>query len=155
MTSWARVRVFGVGGLVAVGFPDEGHVVVGSHSGLRILDVHAGFTTLVDDVAGDYAWLDEASNEAVWVDDEGKHVVPVAGLWGGTLPLETDEGWRGVPTASGVEVTGPGGQRAFTIEDADEPRAVGFSPGGRVFVFATSASLYVTFQQAELVAPTR
>src|SRR3954468_7538085 len=94
MMQWGSVRSLGVGGLVAVGFLDARRVVVGSHSGLGI--VEAGTGVVLDRIAdpdGIYGWYRESPPAAVYVDSEGKHRLPVVGLWGGALRISTRDGW--------------------------------------------------------------
>src|SRR4051812_11689368 len=87
MMQWGSIRSLGVGGLVAVGFLDERRVVVGSHSGLGI--VEAGTGVVLDRIAdpdGMYGWYRESPPAAVYVDSEGEHRVPVASFWGRSPP---------------------------------------------------------------------
>ena len=41
MQQWRAIPV-AIGGVVAVGFLDEDRIIVGSHSGIGIFDVHTG-----------------------------------------------------------------------------------------------------------------
>ncbi len=122
---------------MAVGFLDEHRIVVGSHSGLGVFDAGDGARLdRVEDPDGDYNWFRESPPMAAYSDGEGEHLVEVAGLWGGTLPETTDDGWTCRRVTAGAVLAGPDGVE-FTIDDDDEPRACGFSPHGRVFIFAT------------------
>lgn len=143
MTDWSSIRAIPVGGLVAVGFVDEQRVVVGSHSGLRVFDATTGaMLDQVGDPTGDYAWFQESPPTALYAGDGGPHSVPVAGLFGGTLPGTTDDGWACRVEDAGARLSGPHGS-LVTVDDAEERRACGFSPQGQVFVFATSPTLYI------------
>lgn len=82
---------------------------------------------------------------AAYLDAEGEHLVEVAGLWGGTLPETTGDGWTCRRVTVGAVLVGPDGVE-FTIDDDDEPRACGFSPHGRVFIFATAATLHTAIR---------
>lgn len=95
MSDWGLMRAIAVGGLVAVGFLDERRVVVGSHSGLGVFDAATGAVLVrAPDPGCDYAWFEESPPGAVFTGDDGqRHHVRVAGLWGGTLPAMTDDGW--------------------------------------------------------------
>ena len=143
MGQWGSIRPIAVGGLVAVGFLDEHRVIVGTHSGLGVFDAGDG-TRLdrVEDLGGDYTWFRDSPPMAVYADDEGEHLVEVAGLWGGSLAQSTADGWTSHRVTAGAVLSGPDGV-AVTVDDDDEPRACGFSPRGRVFVFATTATLHV------------
>jgi hypothetical protein len=44
MQEWTAIPV-AIGGVVAVGFLDEDQVIVGSHSGTGVFDVHTGART--------------------------------------------------------------------------------------------------------------
>jgi hypothetical protein len=144
MAQWGPIRPIPVGGLVAVGFLDEHRIVIGSHSGLGVFDARDG-TRLdrVEDPDGGYNWLRESPPRAAYTDGEGEHLVEVAGLWGGSLPETTDDGWTCSPVPAGAVLSGPDGVE-FRVDDDEEPRACGFSPQERVFVFATSATLHVS-----------
>lgn len=143
MADWGPVRPVAIGGLVAVGFIDEQRVVVGSHSGLGIIDVPSGaLIERISVVEGSYEWFSEAPPSATWLDVEGVHSVPVAGLWGGSLPDSTADGWRCSKSAAGAVLRGPG-ESTIDIADREEFRAFGFSPGGRVFVYASSPTLFL------------
>lgn len=137
------MRPVAVGGIVAVGFVDEGRVLVGSHSGVAIVDALSGEPTdRTADVDGSYEWFTESPPSGTWADVDGPHTVPVAGLWGGDLPVETSDGWLIERDAQGAKVTGPDGA-TIAIEDGEEARALGFSPEGRLVIYATSSTLYV------------
>lgn len=106
------MRPITIGGLVAVGFVDEQRVVVGSHSGLDIIDAPSGTMVVrISEVAGSCEWFSETPPSATWLDLEGVHTVPLAGLWGGSPLDSTADGWRcgrsatGVGLAPGDEVT--------------------------------------------------
>jgi hypothetical protein len=143
MTAWGPVRAVRVGGLVAVGFVDERRVVVGSHDGLGVLDASTG--QVLDrqpDPRGEYAWFQERPPTARWNVDGVSYDVAVAGLWGGALARSTDDGWTCRVDGTGATLFGPGSERVV-IDDSEGLRACGFSPGGRVFVLATSSTLHV------------
>jgi hypothetical protein len=135
-----------VGGLAAVGFLDERRIVVGSHSGLGVFDPTDG-TRLdrLEDPHGDYVWLRESPPMAAYTDGAGEHLVEVAGLWGGTLPETTDDGWNCRLVTAGAVLIGPDGVES-AIDDDDEPRACGFSPHGSAFIFRTSATLHAAIR---------
>jgi hypothetical protein len=65
---------------------DEHRIVVGSHSGLGVFSPGDG-TRLdrVEDLDGEYGWLREAPLTAAYTDGEGRHLVAIVGLWGGSL----------------------------------------------------------------------
>ncbi len=140
-TQWERVIRTGIGGVLAVGMPDERRVVVGSHSGVGVFDTTTGEgIARVDD--NDYAWLDEQrSTIRVPTDDGAAEIIPSMGLHGGTLPRTTPDGWKWERTSDGVTLKR--GAERVAVPDDEEFRACGFSPNGSVFVLATSSSLTV------------
>lgn len=143
MTDWGSIRAIPVGGLVAVGFVGEDRVIVGSHSGLGVFHAATGVVLgRVADPRGDYDWFRESPPTAVYADDDGQHSVPICGLWGGTLPAATGDGWICRSQDTGAALVGPSG-RLVIVEDDQEPRACGFSPQGRIFAFATSSTLHI------------
>jgi hypothetical protein len=143
MADWGAVRPIAAGGLLAVGFIDEHRVIVGSHNGVGIIDASSGaLIERVPDVEGSYEWFSETPPSATWMDAKGVHTVPVAGLWGGRLPETTADGWPCNRSAEGATLIGPDGS-TLEIADEEEFRAFGFSPGGRVFVYLTSPTLYL------------
>lgn len=143
MASWGPVRPVAVGGLVAVGFIDEQRVVVGSHNGLGVIDASSGARIgMIADIEGSYPWARGDPPSATWMDPDGPRTIPMAGLWGGRLPEETADGWVCERSAAGASLRGPDGT-TVAIDDDEEFRAFGFSPEGRVFVYATSPTIYV------------
>lgn len=140
-TPWERVICIGIGGVLAVGIPDERRVVVGSHSGVGVFDTTTGERIArVDD--NDYAWLDEHGPTIRFPTPDGVvEDVPAMGLHGGTLPSTTADGWEWDRADDGVVLKR--GAESVAVPDDEEFRACGFSPGGSVFVLATSPNLSV------------
>jgi hypothetical protein len=60
---------------------------------------------------------------------------------GGLLDHETKDGWTVTADEDGV-VVARAGRVGFRVDDSDEVRVFGFSPGGTLFVLATPATLY-------------
>ncbi|GEB14909.1 hypothetical protein GUY44_01345 [Pimelobacter simplex] len=149
MPAWSPIRTIPVGGIVAVGFLDEERVAVGSHAGLGVFDAAGGARLdRVPDIPGEYPWHRDSPPSIVYDDHRGQQVVPAAGLWGGRLAAATADGWTADLTPTGGRLQGPDGT-VLVVDDAEEPRAHGFSPGGRVFVHATSSALHVAVRVAQ------
>ncbi|HMT90696.1 MAG TPA: hypothetical protein PKC73_13780, partial [Dermatophilaceae bacterium] len=130
-----------VGGVLAVGLPDEVRVVVGSHAGVGIVDVtKADRAIRLHD--NDYRWFDE-ERMAILIPDGrgGQEVVAAMGLAGGQLPTSTHDGWRCERTDLGATLVRD--DQLLKIADQEEFRACGFSPRGSVFILATSPNLTV------------
>jgi hypothetical protein len=73
---------------------------------------------------------------------EGVRLVRAAGLWGGELDQTTTDGWTCHRINTGVVLSAED-QSDCRIEDSEEFRAQGFSPGGCAFVYATSPTIYL------------
>lgn len=143
MVTWNRTTPLPVGGLVAVAFWDEDTVAVGSHSGLRLVDARSGIVRdRADDPSGDYAWLQADPPAIRKPGPAGITLVAAMGPWGGELPTRTDDGWSASVGPTGATVRHIGGE-TFGIADSEEPRALGFSAGGTLLVFATAATLHL------------
>ncbi|GAA3825945.1 hypothetical protein GCM10022242_29070 [Nocardioides panacisoli] len=143
MTSWQRVPPVAVGGLVAVAFWDEDTVAVGSHSGIGLVDARTGAVRgRESDPHGDYAWYQADPPSIRKETPTGVVLMPSMGLWGGNFRKETDDGWSAALVPTGALVSHEDRPR-FAIEDTDEPRALGFSQGGTLLIFATSSTLHL------------
>jgi hypothetical protein len=148
---WRPVTWTAVGGIVAVGIPDERRVVVGSHSGVEVFDATTG-ERLARVSSDGYAWLNE-DRLAIRLPGPrgGIELIASMGLHGGTLPTTTADGWECHRSEHGATLS-RGDNETMTVADhrrwldlpagVDEGfRACGFSPGGSVFVLATSPCL--------------
>jgi hypothetical protein len=140
MQQWRAIPV-AIGGVVALGFLDEDRIIVGSHSGVGVFDVHTGERTerTYDD---DDSWYQDEPPSIRRLSPEGIRLIRAAGLWGGDLDQATTDGWT-CHRVDGGAVLSADGQPQFRVEDPDEYRAQGFSPGGRTFVYATSPTVYL------------
>ena len=145
MQQWRAIPV-AIGGLVAVGFMDEDRVIVGSHSGVGVFDVHTG-ERIERTHDEDYNWYQGDPPFIRYPSAEGVRLIRAAGLWGGDLDQLTTDGWT-CNTVDGGAVLSAEGLPDFRIEDSEAYRAQGFSPVGGVFVYATSATVYLATRQA-------
>jgi hypothetical protein len=142
MQRWQAILV-GIGGVVAVGFLDEDRIIVGSHSGVGVFDVHTGARierTYDDD--GNYNWYQGDPPSIRRPSAKGVRLIRAAGLWGGGLDQTTTDGWT-CHRVDGGAVLSADAQPDFRIEDREEYRAQGFSPEGGAFVYATSPTVYL------------
>jgi hypothetical protein len=140
MQQW-RAIVVAVGGVVAVGFLDEERVIVGSHSGVGVFDVHTGERTERTYDEG-YSWYQGDPPFIRYPSAQGTRLIRAAGLWGGDLPQSTSDGWISHQVDEGAVLRAEG-QPDFSIDDPEEYRAHGFSPLGRAFVYATSPGVHI------------
>lgn len=138
---WQIAWRAGVGGILAVGLPGDGTVVVGSHSGVGVFDAVAGDRLLRVRDDG-YTWWDE-ERAAILVQgpDRAIESVPAMGLWGGALPSSTTDGWECLKDTSGALLVRD--DERVSVPDDEEFRACGFSLDGSFFVLATSPTLTV------------
>lgn len=145
MQQWRAIPV-AIGGVVAVGFIGEDRVIVGSHSGVGAFDIHTGERT---ERTHDehYNWYQGDPPFIRYPSAEGVRLVRAAGLWGGDLDQSTMDGWTCHRGDGGVVLSAEG-QPDFRIEDSEEYRAQGFSPGGGAFVYATSPTVYLASRRA-------
>jgi len=140
-SNWHRVIWTGVGGVLAVGVPDERRIVVGSHAGVGVFDATTG-ERVYRSRDNDYTWWDQERLSIILNVSGGEsEVIPSMGLEGGSLPAVTADGWTCSQCESGAVLTR--GDETVEVVDPEEARAVGFSPAGSLFVFATSPSLTV------------
>jgi hypothetical protein len=140
MQQWRAIPV-AIGGVVAVGFLDEDRIIVGSHSGVGVFDVHTG-ERIERTQDEDYHWYQGDPPFIRRPSAEGVRLIRAAGLWGGDLDQATTDGWT-CHRVDGGAVLSADGQPDFRIEDSEECRAQGFSLGGGAFVYATSPTVYL------------
>jgi hypothetical protein len=142
---WHAIPV-AIGGVVAVGFMDEDRVIVGSHSGVGVFDVRTAerIERTHDDA---YNWYQGDPPSIRYPSAEGVRLIRAAGLWGGDLDQSTADGWT-CHRVDGGAVLRSEGQQDFKIEDSEGYRAMGFSPGGGAFVYATSPTAHLASRRA-------
>lgn len=145
MQQWRAISIV-IGGVVAVGFIDEDRVIVGSHSGIGVFNVHTG-ERVERTHDEEYNWYQGDPPFIRYPSAEGMRLIRAAGLWGGDLDQSTADGWT-CHRVDGGAVLSADGQPDFRIEDREEYRAQGFSLGGGAFVYATSPTIYVASRQA-------
>jgi hypothetical protein len=145
MQQWRAISI-AIGGVVAVGFIDEDRGIVGSHSGIGGFDVHTG-ERVERTHDEDYNWYQGDPPFIRYPTAEGVRLIRAAGLWGGDRDQLTADGWT-CQRVDGGAVLSADGQPDFRIEDSEEYRAQGFSPGGGTFVSAISPTVYVGSRQA-------
>ena len=145
---WRKVAVVSVGGLTEVGFSsDEKYVLVLSGSGRAVVSTSDG-SRVARDREGprlESPWLRESALEAEGIGPIAGVWLQVVGLWGGTLPKTSPDGWRleQREVGEGVTVTLECGDAEPLFVDAPitEVRAAGFSMQGGHVLVATSSDL--------------
>jgi len=140
-----------VGGLLGVGFAlveQREVLVIVSHDGQSVVDCLTGDRLARDRDVDGYPRLPDLTVEAIG--PLAGRRVPVAGLFGGGLPVVTADGWKvdywpiDYPSEGWYlnEFQGPGhtdpwdGSRVLLADPPTPGRAWGFSPSGAVVVVA-------------------
>jgi hypothetical protein len=142
---WRAIPV-AIGGVLALGFMDEDRAIVGSHTGVGVFDVRTG-ERIERTYDNDYAWYQSDPPFIKYPSAEGVRLIRAAGLWGGELDQSTEDGWT-CQRVGGGAVLRAEGRPDFKIEDSEEYRAMGFSPGGNAFLYATSPTVYLASRRA-------
>jgi hypothetical protein len=153
---WKLVATFAVGGLRSVGFDRESeNLLVVSSQGRGVIDCLTG-----EKVARDYGefYENETSLEAQGIGILSDRTIRMAGLFGGGLPVITEDGWQLecvtlkwpeqmlilLPPSSHLygSVTGHPDLMTKIFEDSCI-RAYGFSYTGIIFIVATTSDVTI------------
>jgi hypothetical protein len=146
---WTRHEPIGVGGLTCVGFGEvsgQEFLLVVSHDGRGVFDLH-GTRVARDRTPFDDKWHNIRRLTATGIGPLAGIVVPLAGLWGGGLPLMTGDGWvvERIPVDwpdERIVLRAPNPPWDALVQVHHETlfqiRAAGFSPSGGALVMATS-----------------
>lgn len=138
------------GGLVGIGFGDDTDLaLVVTHDGRGVIDCLTGRKVARDT---DILYPDEHTLRIDGIGPLAGTAVTVAGIDGGSLRHDTDDGWllEGLFSNSSDDVirllppkaSATASPATFT-GFIPEVRAFGFSPTGRSFVIATGAEVFV------------
>jgi len=143
-TPWAKVAIIPVGGLVAVGFsPDTDLLLVISHSGAGVIDCRTG-RRIARNPAPHYP---DDANICRGIPPLQDQLIAVAGLWGGSLPPETHDGWHvvseRVDKITSLHLTNAVTSAQIADDRIVDIRAFGFSPTGLSLIVATAADLLI------------
>lgn len=149
-SSWRRLLVWAVGGLFQVGFAENSDLLlVLSSQGRGIFDCTTGQRLARDDEDA-YDFFDPIKLTATGFDELAGQTMRMAGLYGGGLPLTTQDNWLleaklSAALTNTVYLIPPNltkGKRHQAVAVGDdgvcELRAYGFSETGRSFIIATS-----------------
>ena len=153
---WKKVAYISIGGLRSVGFDRESHLLlVVSSQGRGVIDCLTG-----EKLSRDHADYYDLENylEAEGIGPLKGKIVRVAGLFGGGLPQQTEDGWflENVTLEwpnENILLVEPGSSLyGSTYEKPDvfhkiacesEIRALGFSYTGRVLIMATTSDIAI------------
>src|SRR5262249_53104455 len=140
-----------VGGLIAIGFPSDFHLLTLTWNGRGIFDLRT-----CERMARDYAdptdadWIAVDQLSASGIGEFSGRMIPIVGLWGGTGHLSTPDGWRlENRLANGAVVSSllidPTGSKITPVplRSPSEYRAVSFNPSGRFLILASSSDIQV------------
>lgn len=159
---WHHSTSFAVGGLLAIGYAEATDLLlVISSQGRGIFDCQFGTKIARDDTDAD-AFYDAIALLAQGFGPLDGQAIRIAGLFGGGLPKNTQDGWHleAVPLPwphHRIVLEYPfrsmyqDSASATCVGDdgACELRAYGFSPTGRSFVIATSCGLAIFTRGSE------
>lgn len=148
---WQLIARLTVGGLTELGFvPGDRQFLVVSHSGRGLFETATGLRLARDGdpPTSNSSWLDERGGFAEGIGGLAGVRIRVVGLWGGTLPQSTRDGWslriRRVGGTEQVQLYRSGGHDYFVIEEPfSELRVAGFSNTDRYLVTASSSGLHL------------
>jgi hypothetical protein len=149
-TSWRRILSTGVGGVTDIGFSsDEAWLLIVSHDGRGLFDLATGKRAARDDEqpSMDSPWIDPTEKLVTGIGPAARVNFAVAGLSGGTLAMETPQGWRAELTRwwwrPDIAILHGNGKRWLVAKSATEIRAFGFSSRGSYLALGTSSDVYV------------
>ncbi len=156
---WKSLGIFAIGGLFAVGFSDESDLLqVVSSQGNGVFNCTNG-ERVARDYSDVFSLFDEATMKVQGIGPLQSQLISTAGLYGGSLPSITPDGWQlqdeltksqhpsqGPIHSIFLKQTAPYQEPERTCVGSDEPcelRAYGFSPTGRSFVIASSCQIEI------------
>jgi hypothetical protein len=147
---WQLVGWLHVGGLLAIGFPSDFHLLALSWNGRGLFDLRTCERTARDYADPDGAdWIDPDQLSASGIGQFAGRMISIVGLWGGTGHTKTPEGWGlDSRTASGTvessSLIGPKGSvTPVPMTSATEYRAISFTPSGQFLLLASSSEVEV------------
>jgi hypothetical protein len=147
---WRAVAWQRVGGLIAIGFPSDNHLLAVSWSGRGLYDLRTSERIERDDE--DPAGADWVSKDQLSVYGFGifaDRMIPIVGLWGGEGHITTSDGWRLETTSKNGTVLrssllDPAGKVIpVPLTSITEYRAVSFNPSGQFLLLASSSEVQV------------
>jgi hypothetical protein len=147
---WQHGAWLHVGGLVGIGFADDGHLLTVSWSGRGLFDLTTGARVARDDtdpVGASWLSTDRLTVEAIGT--FAGQCIPLTGIWGGTARTATDDGWSlSVQSNRGAIqkalLTGPNGDaEPLLLSSPTEYRTISFSPDDGYLILAASGDVQV------------
>jgi hypothetical protein len=140
-----------VGGLIAIGFPSDFHLLTLTWNGRALFDLRTCERTARDYADPDGAdWIAPDQLSASGIGEFGGRKIYIVGLWGGAGHPKTTDGWRldsrrvsgtvessSLVDPSGSEIT------AVPMTSIAEYRAISFNPSGQFLLLASSSEVEV------------
>ena len=151
LATWTKPNIFGIGGLIQVGFsPQSDYLLIVSHQGRGVFDCISG-QKIARDTNGDWwQYFDETTLIAEGIGNLTGQKILTAGLFGGNLPMTTADGWKlfEQPEESErifLKHESWADDEAKFVGDGEvcEMRAFGFSDKGNSFIIATSCDVKI------------
>jgi hypothetical protein len=147
---WQPAGWLHVGGLLAIGFPSNFHLLALSWNGRGLFDLRTCERTGRDyeDPAG-ADWIAPDQLSALGIGEFAGRMISIVGLWGGTGHTRTPDGWRlDSRSASGtVEssslIDPKGSVTPVPMTSATEYRAISFTPSGQFLLLASNSEVEV------------
>lgn len=156
---WTTLGIFAIGGLFAVGFAAGSDLLqVVSSQGNGVFNCTTG-ERVARDYSDVFSLFDEATIKVQGIGPLQGQLISTAGLYGGSLPSITPDGWqlqneltksqhplRGPIHSIFLKQTAPYQEPERTCVGNEEPcelRAYGFSPTSRSFVIASSCQIEI------------
>ncbi len=147
---WKKVADHAVGGLFQVGYAEDSDLLlVLSHNGRGIFDCLTG-ERIARDTVDVFAHFNTSKLLANGFAALDKQQVRMAGIYGGGLPLSTEDGWflerhKAKDNVFLTKAALPQEQEYALIgkDDGCNLKAFGFSETGKSFVVATGCSLII------------
>ncbi len=145
--TWTHLNTFAIGGLIQVGFaPQSDYLLVVSHQGRGVFDCISGQKLARD--ANDAFDESELTAEGIGLLEGQK--IRTAGLFGGSLPTTTADGWTLFEQSEEtIQVflkhdSWTDDEAKFVGDDeVCEMRSFGFSDTGNSFIIATSCDVTI------------
>jgi hypothetical protein len=135
-----EVSTSAIGGLTEVGFAAPGVLLVVSHQGRGLYNCATG-ERLARDKSEAPDWFDPGGPSSLGIGPYEGVWIAVAGLAGGSLRRDTDDGWSATAAKNAVALHSSDASQI--IDETEEIQVFGFSEDGSTFVLGSSPTLRI------------